>query len=68
MIKVAQIFDLFNIEGKVETMGQKWELSWTQNCLSISFFTKNKSVFLTFGQFPLTIVLNLRFVFLKTEE
>ena len=45
-------------------MGQKWN----QKNFETSFFTKNKNVFMTFGQIPTKNGLNFSCVFLKAEE
>ena len=49
-------------------MGQKWEFGQTKKIFKYQFFTKNKSVFMTYGQIPPRNGLNLRCVFLKFWE
>ena len=49
-------------------MGEKWEFGQTEKIFKYQFFTKNKSVFITYGQIPTRNGLNLRCVFFKTEE
>ena len=67
--KFAKIWPFFKVKAEVKAMSEKWEFGQTKKIFKYQvFFTKNKSVFMTYGQIPLRNGLNFRRVSLKTEE
>ena len=62
--KISKYLAFFQIEVKVEAMGQKVEFGQTKQ-IKYQFFTLRKSAFMTYGQFSIRNGPKLRFVFLK---